>query len=249
MALPFDPFSPIADPAAFEQVQANLGNFMQNPAGRAALLSTGLALMQPPSFGDNAVSQLGRALGSAGETVNRTEAMDLKEREQDSKADLRSSQALAAESRAAASAARAETAGARLGTQAERLALAEKEQSFRQERALTGTKLRLAIAHQNYVKDVAKRNENARVLGGPVESVDPFPVWLEKNPALKSLAGAIGVGAAAAPEAEDEAVPAAASTTSQPPAAVAGTPAVGEIRKGHRFKGGNPADPASWEKI
>ena len=28
-----------------------------------------------------------------------------------------------------------------------------------------------------------------------------------------------------------------------------GAPKVGEIRKGYRFKGGNPADKNSWEKV
>jgi hypothetical protein len=34
----------------------------------------------------------------------------------------------------------------------------------------------------------------------------------------------------------------------QAPAAPAGLPAVGEVRKGYRFKGGDPSKPESWEK-
>ncbi len=37
--------------------------------------------------------------------------------------------------------------------------------------------------------------------------------------------------------------------TAPPPSAPSGAPRPGEIRKGHRFKGGNPADPNSWEKV
>lgn len=33
------------------------------------------------------------------------------------------------------------------------------------------------------------------------------------------------------------------------PAAQSGGPSVGEVRKGYRFKGGNPSDPQSWEKV
>jgi hypothetical protein len=29
----------------------------------------------------------------------------------------------------------------------------------------------------------------------------------------------------------------------------AALPKVGEIQDGHRFKGGNPADPNAWEKV
>jgi hypothetical protein len=252
---PFDPFTPGEDntpfagidPRAFEQIKANIGSFMGNPGGQAALLSAGLALMQPPSFGDNAASQIGRALGTAGETVGRRETMDLKEREQESKAELRGSQALAAESRAAAAEARAGTAGARLGNQAERLAFQERSLEAKNERNMLGAKIRLANQYQNYVKDVAKRNENAKLLGSPPEPVESFPDWVNKNPMLKNL----GLLPQATPTDPDDGtpVPPAASTTSQPPAAAAGVPAVGEIRKGHRFKGGNPADRANWEKI
>jgi hypothetical protein len=30
---------------------------------------------------------------------------------------------------------------------------------------------------------------------------------------------------------------------------VYGAPQVGEVRKGYRFKGGNPADPNAWEQV
>jgi len=33
------------------------------------------------------------------------------------------------------------------------------------------------------------------------------------------------------------------------PSAPSGGPAVGEVRKGYRFKGGNPSDPKNWEKV
>jgi len=40
-----------------------------------------------------------------------------------------------------------------------------------------------------------------------------------------------------------EGVPSGSAPAAPPP------PAVGTIYKGHRFKGGNPADPKSWEKV
>lgn len=38
-------------------------------------------------------------------------------------------------------------------------------------------------------------------------------------------------------------------TAAPPPAAPAGAPRPGEVRNGYRFKGGNPADRTSWEKV
>lgn len=129
MAGILDPFNPGVDatpmagvdPGTFDKVRAEWDSFLGNPQGRAALLSAGLALMQPPSFGDTGASQIGRAIGAGGQSATANQVMDMKEREQDSKvadresrASLRESQGMLAEARAATAGARSETGIARL---------------------------------------------------------------------------------------------------------------------------------------
>src|SRR5882672_10569734 len=125
----FDPFTPGqtadpmagVDPGTYDKIRSEWGAFMGDPHGRAALLSAGLSLMQPPSFGDTGAGQIGRAIGTAGESVTANEESDRKKRETDirqqeadSKGDLRVAQAGAAEARAGTAEARAGAAGSRL---------------------------------------------------------------------------------------------------------------------------------------
>lgn len=250
MAGALDPFnpgedhSPFAgvDPQAFAQVRQQWDSFLGNPQGRAALLQAGLGLMQPPSFGDTAAGQIGRAIGSAGESVSRNEAADLKAAEATSKDEGRQSASEArmmnAETRASAAEARSGAAGSRMELQAERL-------KNMTERSSLANKVRLSAMYQNYVKDVAKRNDpialSMRGAGTQPEPVMPMNDWINANPMLKNL-GFADTGAN--PE-DGTPIPAGADTTSQP----AGGPKVGEVRKGYRFKGGNPADQSNWEKV
>lgn len=242
MAL-FDPWMP--DLGQFQQVPQAMSGFLDNPQGRAALLSAGLALMQPPSFGDNPMSQIGRAIGSAGQSVGANEAADIRASEASSKQELRASQASAAETRADAAAARAGTAGARMDQAADRLAFGRERLAAMNERNLLGNRVRLSGMYQQYVKDVAKRNSDPLRTGAP-EPVLPIGDWVKSNPLVNQMFPELNQTAATAGE-DDTEVPAAAQTTTT--AAPRGAPAVGEVRKGYRFKGGNPALPDSWEKV
>jgi hypothetical protein len=68
-----------ADPAAAssEWTQA-----LADPKVRSSLLSFGLQLMQPPSFGQTGAGQFAQAVGAAGEGLTRADAEDRAEREQ-----------------------------------------------------------------------------------------------------------------------------------------------------------------------
>lgn len=239
----FDPFTPGVDqtpfagidPQTFEQTKAQWNTFLGQPQGRAALLSMGLALMQPPSFGDNPTSQIGRAIGSGGEAVNRVEAMDIKKQEADSKAELRGSQALAAEARADAATARGGQQGAMLDLKREQLAaqglrhdaninLAQEKLKGLNLRSLLGAQIRIGNAYAGYVKDVAKANEAARFSGAPLQTPMTKEQWLEKNPEFKALTTALSPTPAtpASEDDEDTAIPSTSpSTTSQLPAPAA----------------------------
>lgn len=190
----FDPFTPGAtadptagvDPSTYDKVRNEWNAFMDDPHGRAALLSAGLALMQPPSFGDTGASQIARAVGTAGESATSNQATDMKQQELSSKQDLRASQATAAETRAEAASARAGTAEARIGTAGARLELQREQMKNMNERNLLGNRVRLSGMYQNYVKDIAKRNSD------PLRSTPPDPVlpmsdWIKQNPMLANM--------------------------------------------------------------
>ncbi len=199
----WDPLQGI-DAAALDVPRQRLGAFLDDPNGRAALLSAGLALMQPPSFGDNPTSQIGRAIGAAGESATANQLMGLKEQDADSKATLREAQAGAATARAESAGARADAAGSRLGLQRAQLEALN-------ERNLLQNRVRLSGMYQQYVKDTAKRNQDKSLLGGSPDPVLPMNDWIAQNPMLKNM-GLISPQATPS-EGDETEVPAASNTT------------------------------------
>jgi hypothetical protein len=86
---------------------------------------------------------------------------------------------------------------------------------------------------ENFVRDMnqAQQNFEASIedAGGSVNHMEMQPdmSWKQESPAPAPQAPAATPQAAAPP----------------PP------PKVGDVRKGYKFNGGNPADPASWSKV
>lgn len=215
-----DPFTPGqttdptagVDPSTYDKVRSEWGAFMGDPQGRAALLSAGLALMQPPSFGDTGASQIARAIGAGGESAAMGEAQDIqkkglaiKQQEANSKEDLRASQATAAEARAGTAGARADAAGTRLELQKQQL-------QAMNDRNLLGNRVRLSGMYQNYVKDVAKRNSDP-LRTSPPDPVLPMGDWLKQNPMLSQM-GLVPTNDATDDQAADNAgVPTASPST------------------------------------
>lgn len=146
--------------------------YLADPASRAALMQFGVSLTQPPSFGDNALSQVGRAVGDAGEAVSRTEESARKQQETESKSQLREAQGTLAE-------ARANTAGARAGTEAARLDLARERLSTTQQLGGLTRRIQATNAYNAYVKDVQSRNmkgqQNATLFGTPFKEEPVLP--------------------------------------------------------------------------
>lgn len=252
---PFDPFTPgeTTDPTAglgsstFDKVRSEWDAFLGDPQGRAALLSAGLQMMQAPNFGEDTVGQIGRAIGAAGESATKNQAQALKEREADSKADLRSAQATNAEARANAADARAGTADARASTAASRLDLARERLESSKTQNMLGNRVKLSGMYQSYVKDIAKRNADPLKTGAP-EPVLPMSDWIKQNPMLRNMGLVPDSASGGSGDEDDTNIPATSpSTTTQAPQS--GVPAVGEVRKGYRFKGGDPSSQASWEKV
>lgn len=225
MAGILDPFNPGADatpmagvdPGTYDKVRSEWDSFLGNPQGRAALLSMGIALMQPPSFGDTPASQIGRAIGAGGASATANQAMDLKESEAQSKDDLRQARAESAmqnaETRAIAAEARTGAAGARSETALARLQHAQEASKLRAAIQLSGQ-------YQNYSRSVAERNRKGQSdplqMGKFVpEPTLSYPDWVKQNPMLKNL-GLDAGGAGTTPTEDDTLVPPGADTTSQP---------------------------------
>jgi hypothetical protein len=247
---PLDPFTPGTDqtpfagvdPGTYDHLRSQWSSFLDDPKGRAAIMSMGLALTAPPNFGDNALSQIGRAVGAGGQSAQLMESQDLKRTEQESKDAMREAQAQSRLMTAGAAEQRAEAASARLGTAGANLELRRQALDNALQGRNTAARLRLSQMYQNDVARINKENANAAVLSQPLKPILPFRDWVANNPSLRSLGLLDDTGQA--PGTEDI-VPPAADTTSQP----VGGPKPGEVRKGYRFKGGNPADQSNWEKI
>jgi len=218
----------------FSRMGDQLMGFLNDPRGQAALMSGGLAMMQPPAWGDNFTSQLGRAIGAGGESVRTSEALDLKQQEAESKADLRGAQAGAAEARAGTAGARSETASARLALQAQGL-------QQLQERNLANQRIRVNAMYSNYLKQL--KDENLLLPADKKKQPLLQDEWVRSNPLLKTL-GLVPDADASVPEPG-------AATPSTPPSTT--SPKVGDIKPGkagnYRFKGGDQYDSKNWELV
>lgn len=155
MADPLSPFLPAAGALpgmeTFESLRSQWDSFLEQPGARTALMQFGVNMLQPPSFGDTPMSQLGRAVGAAGEATTRQGILDVKERESEAKTDLAEARAGAATARAGEAGARADAAASRLGLQRERLELDRQRYGLQNSYNLLTqyNKYRLAIDKQN----------------------------------------------------------------------------------------------------
>lgn len=199
-------------------------DWISTPQNRAALIQFGVALSQPIAAGQNWGGQVGAALGSAGEASDRVTAQQMKEQELESKQELRSAQATAAEARAGA-------AGARAGAAQQGIEMRMMQFQGLQDRARLNAMVRLQMGYSNYINNVRKQNQNRAIIGQPLLPELSQQDWVASNPDLvQMMSGSGGVAPAAAT----------GGTSSAPP--------VGFKKNGYTFKGGDPSDPASWEK-
>lgn len=113
---------------------------------------------------------------------------------------------------------RNQASGDRLELSRERLAMQQRLEDLRRN-------TQLYIAYNNHVTKLRAANE----LSTTPTPVPTFEEWVGANPALVEQSGATTK-------------PKETSSTST------AAPKVGEVRKGYRFKGGNPSQPSSWEK-
>lgn len=235
MAGLLDPFTPGVDqapnagvdPGTFDRIRNEWGAFLSDPQGRAALMSAGLALMQPPSFGDNATSQIGRAIGSAGQSAQLMEAQDLKRSEFESKDLMRDAQAEARLRTAGAAEQRAENAGVRAGAAGDRAGYQMQRLADARERMDLSARLRAAVAYENYVK----QTNSARLLdpaAAPPMSRDDFM-------RARGLGDLVQQSPTSGSE-DDLPVPAAADTTSKKPLSATDQQAL-------QWANANPNDP------
>lgn len=194
---PFAPgpqgFNVIPNPTPEQQgdLATRWRGFLADPESRASLMQFGLQLSQPVALGQNTLGHIGQAVGAGGEAATRVRAEDRleaesarKERDTDSRAELRSAQADSAGARAGTAEARANTAAVRAAAENDRLSNTRESNT---NRAL----IQAQGLFQKEVADVRKRNENSSLMGGAAEVVPTFDEWLTRNPLLRQQLGNI----------------------------------------------------------
>lgn len=147
---------PVADAeGANDGLVGRWRSFLSDPGNRAAVMQFGVSLTQPPSFADNSLSQIGRAVGDAGEASTRVTEAEQKQQELASKQDLRTSQAQLAEARAG-------TAGSNAALQASKIDLARERLATQQGLGSLQRKIQASNAYNAYAKGVQDRNAKAK---------------------------------------------------------------------------------------
>lgn len=202
-----------------QDLRSQWNSFASDPKNLTALAQFGIGLLQP-DFGSPA-SNIGRAIGGAGEAVTR-------QQEAESKQELRTAQAQAAEARAA-------TAGQASANQAERLA-------FEREKLNAQQRVKLALGYGPYETGVNNRNrqrmdqyEKDKILNPTLAPPTLEPVlgpeeWLSRQSGVLGPTGIVPAPRTAAP-----------TPTTQ-------GPKVGDVVNGYVFQGGDPNSQSSWKK-
>lgn len=164
--MPYDPFEQGAQLPAQEFTRFLNGGANVDPRLLSAGLNAGLALMQPPAWGDTFASQLARAIGTGAEASQRSTEQQTQQRVKEAQAESSTVRANAAQARAEAAQARAGAAGERAGYQAERLQLAREANAGLNERS----RLSALIRAQN-------QWSNERLLNPDLD----FPTFLQQR--------------------------------------------------------------------
>lgn len=203
MAGQYDPFNPgptdyttPPDPG----IAGHINSFLGDPKAMSALLSMGLALTQPPSFGDTGFSQIGRAVGAGGQALRNIDT------EEEAKRKLDIAQQTA-DAKSETAAAHSDAAGARSNAAADRLAFQRDKQTQDQQNRDLTSRIKLSGLYQQYVQNTRTRNakgaadvEKAKLLNPnatftPEEPQD-FNTWLGANPLIKDMGLVPASGAA-----------------------------------------------------
>lgn len=173
-------YDPFAEGALLDPNQYM--DFLQQPLDQrlaAGGLSAGLALMQPPRWGDTPLSQFSRAIGTGGEAIAQSEASDRAAKESDAKIAANEARATSAQARADAAATRAGAAGDRASYQGERLALQRQNIENLNERSRLSRLVQANGQYQQYRKAIEARNNDP--LSRTQEPVLDFNTWLTNS--------------------------------------------------------------------
>lgn|SRR5262245_60891501 len=141
--------NPTPNTDTFSTLKPQWDAFLSDPGNRAAMVSFGLQLMQPIPFGGSPASQVGQAVGRAGEGARLAEALDIKQRQEDTRE-------TAAESRAADRERRAGIAEAGLGVRQQQLQLSQMRFGLQQD--VANRRLQL----QQELLDIRRQRGEAR---------------------------------------------------------------------------------------
>lgn len=226
-------------------LQQSWTSYFQTPQVRAMLMQFGTTMLQPRQAGQGMASQVGQAIGEAGQAgarVSESQRLDRKDQREQSRLDLASTQAAQGLAVDQAQLDLARSAEARAG---KRDAAALEQQGV--ENKLKGEELALqkkkAAALEGYYAAIAGNKGSAKNPPGYDDALDvaksaaaleedPMASFFEMKARIDAQYGLGGTVSTAAPQ-----------------GAPVGAPQPGTVIDGFKFKGGNPADKNAWEKV